>query len=736
MEFKISSALKDHIGKELITDDNVAILELVKNSYDAGAKKVKIIFEDLRSENSKIYVIDNGKGMSREHIEKKWLFLGYSEKKDFEKYLKSRDKKKRIMAGAKGIGRFSCDRLGSKLKIITKMEKDKNFNIIELDWKDFEKDQEKEFQSIPVKISNTKILERGFDVIKNSGTIIEISSLRNEWDRKKILELKRYLQRLINPLQVPKGDNFEIFLDVSDFSIQDQKEAFDYDKVNGVVRNKVYEDIGFKTTTIDCEISEDGEVVKTLFNDKGVDIFELKEENKKYKLLKNIKVKLSFLNTESKKTFKRLMGVYATDYGNVFLFKNGFRILPYGERDDDWLKLNDRKTQGYNRYLGTRELLGRIEVNGYQSEFREVTSRTGGLIETNSFLQLRKFIIFFVLPRLEKYVVGAIDWDSPREGNKKDFELIKKDTREIIEQIAGSLENKDLTYNKDFLEIVEKKTIEKIPETIKNIEDIIKKEKDKEIKDLYLQQLQSLKLGIKLQKQVQEEKTEEAERKQKEAERKYYFEKGRDIDKAKFQEILHSIKIFSNKIKSSLELINTKVENDEFLKARLAHLKLSNDKILLITEVATGANFNLLSKKGKYDIFQFLSEYINNYYSNIFKDIKIKINKPSEEVSYYFSPLDFMTLFDNFYQNSKNARARNIVLNLTSEKDKFFITIEDDGKGIEEKDVPKLFTLGFTTTSGSGIGLYHIRSILEKDYNAKITLSDRKKAKFIMEFKK
>lgn len=84
MKFKVSSALKDHIGKELITNDNVAIFELVKNSYDAGAKNVKIVFKDMRSQDQKILIIDNGGGMSKEDLENKWLFLAYSDKKNYK----------------------------------------------------------------------------------------------------------------------------------------------------------------------------------------------------------------------------------------------------------------------------------------------------------------------------------------------------------------------------------------------------------------------------------------------------------------------------------------------------------------------------------------------------------------------------------------------------------------------------------------------------------------------------
>jgi len=79
LQFKVSSALKDLIGRDLITSNNVAIFELVKNSYDAYASKVYIIFED-----DKIIIQDNGNGMSFDDIKAKWLFLGFSDKKIFQ----------------------------------------------------------------------------------------------------------------------------------------------------------------------------------------------------------------------------------------------------------------------------------------------------------------------------------------------------------------------------------------------------------------------------------------------------------------------------------------------------------------------------------------------------------------------------------------------------------------------------------------------------------------------------
>ena len=146
MEFRVSSELKNIIGKDLIINDEVAIFELVKNAYDAHATRVDITFE-----KDKIIIQDNGKGMDLKDIQDKWLFVAYSAKKDATedddlkddvKYRDYRDKinLKRGFAGAKGIGRFSCDRLGSKLKLIARKVSSSEFHQLAVDWNDFEQD--------------------------------------------------------------------------------------------------------------------------------------------------------------------------------------------------------------------------------------------------------------------------------------------------------------------------------------------------------------------------------------------------------------------------------------------------------------------------------------------------------------------------------------------------------------------------------------------------------------------
>src|SRR6266513_1688888 len=81
-KFRVSSALKTIIGRELITDDFVAVFELVKNSFDAHARNVEIRFEGLTTDDPKLIIKDDGKGMTADDIDNKWLFVAYSAKRE------------------------------------------------------------------------------------------------------------------------------------------------------------------------------------------------------------------------------------------------------------------------------------------------------------------------------------------------------------------------------------------------------------------------------------------------------------------------------------------------------------------------------------------------------------------------------------------------------------------------------------------------------------------------------
>ena len=167
LHFKTSSGIKSIVGKDLITDKFVAIFELVKNSYDAGAKQVTITFD-----KDKIIIVDDGHGMSKNDLVEKWLNLAYSEKKEG-----SLSNKERIYVGSKGIGRFSADRLGSKLTITTKVKDENLQHIVWIDWNKFDEDLKTLFEDVYLDYEESRL----FDLNVESYTKIEICSLHDKW---------------------------------------------------------------------------------------------------------------------------------------------------------------------------------------------------------------------------------------------------------------------------------------------------------------------------------------------------------------------------------------------------------------------------------------------------------------------------------------------------------------------------------------------------------------------------
>jgi len=246
VSFKISSALKTIIGKELITDRQIAILELVKNSFDASASRVEVSFLKEDEEFNKIVIQDDGHGMSKDDILNKWLFLAYSGKRDSEDF-REKGRERKIYAGAKGIGRFSCDRLGSHLRMYTRPADSKIIHQLDVDWADFEIDQEREFQTIP---AHYKAVTTTPYELEN-GTVLEITRLdKQAWDREELLELKRKLERLINPNQENELRKFKITINVPSEKEADSKIRQASAKINGEVKNRIFENLGIKTTQI------------------------------------------------------------------------------------------------------------------------------------------------------------------------------------------------------------------------------------------------------------------------------------------------------------------------------------------------------------------------------------------------------------------------------------------------------------------------------------------------------
>lgn len=473
LHFKTNIQLKSIIGKDLINDDNIAILELVKNSFDADAKRVDISFSNLKENDdksidsysektSRLIIKDDGLGMNLDDIKNKWLNIAYSEKKQNTR------QHNRMMAGAKGVGRFSCDRLGEFLNLYARKNGEKSYILLKIDWKMFEvEDENKEIQSVILdykELTEEDLVKRKVEPFKQ-GVILEIIKLRSnwvyeirndkgiiiDWNTDKLVNLKKYLEKLINPNQAFEENDFGIYLNAQEFIVENNNKE-DSQKFIGKIDNTIFEKLDFKTTSIESEIIEDGQIILTTLKDKGKTIFWIKEKNEFYPEIKHAKCYLYYLNPYSKAFFTKQTGVRPVEYGSIYLFLNGFRIPPYGEESDDWLNLEQRRAQGYARFLSSRDIVGRIEVLDSENSFQIISSREG-LVRNESFSKLtnREGYFYKSFKRLEKYVVDGLNWDSIPEEDKDKIRDIEKKI------ISGQLKESELTFRED--EVIKRRRI-------------------------------------------------------------------------------------------------------------------------------------------------------------------------------------------------------------------------------------------------------------------------------------
>lgn len=754
LQFKISSFLKDLIGRELITDEFVAVFELVKNSFDAHAKKVKVIFENQYDlTNARIIIWDNGRGMDKSDLQNKWLFVAHSDKRDGTEDKDYRDKiqHKRTFAGAKGVGRFSCDRLGRYLNLLS--IKDAPNALIEnlkIDWTSFEQDSSKEF--IDIKVAHDTLSATNYENF-HQGTILEISGLRDIWDRDRIKKLKVSLEKLINPIQGNDVDDFAIEIIADDELLQDQKEKDDRDKVNGVVRNIVFERLGLKTTQIKVSITNHGGTITTTLTDRGTEIYTLTERNP-YDKLYDIDIVLFVLNRAGKINFKKIMGVDSVKYGSVFIYKNGFRIYPFGEEGDDTLKIDRRKQQGFYRFLGTRDLLGRIEINGERSDLRETTSRDGGFVKNESWNQLVEFFYDKALRRLETYTVGIIKWGDEKF-DKETGEIIQPELKpedvkdkilDIISNLTKAKEVIDVRYNQDFLQIYESKQERSATQLVKNLTRMAEETNNpqfvKQAKAVE-KQVSEMRQSIGELERDNATKTEENKNIKKTVSQlqteNLFLISDVTNDTKEFKSLQHHIThtsdLIAEYISIAIEALN-KGDNKR-VKEALQYMEIENQKILTLSNFVSKAKFDTKTTKINDDIISFVCEYINNLYVITHKKLNVNVEKASFKFVTRFVPIEMIILIDNLLNNSEKAKAQNVSIRWALEENTLIMHYTDDGQGIKQDVLPHVFEYRFSTTNGGGLGLYYVKEIVNKmKGSVQVDNSKSKGVGFILTLKK
>ncbi len=712
VNFRVNVYLKNLVGKELITNQFVALFELIKNSYDAKASSVEVLFDSKESSNEsieRIIISDDGSGMSRKDIDEKWLFLGYSDKRDLaeERNLDFRTKVRggsRLLSGFKGIGRFSCDRLGSKLEMYTKKEDDERWHHLTVDWKMFETaDSKAEFQDIKGTISDVDDLGDIAPIEESRGTVLIITELRDLWDGESLLRLRRYLQRMTNPYSISSLDEFVISLRVPSYLPSD-KERSENDRINGVIRNVILEDLKLKTTRIQAKVHDNW--IETTLTDEDKLIFNLRERGE-FKFLKELSADIFFLNQRAKTEFTRVMGIEPVRFGSIFFYRNNFRVMPYGDEGDDWLGLELERGQGWKRFLSARELLGRVAVVDKEGDFDEVSSRAGGIKNPNAQEELKEFIKKKVINRLQKYVVEAINWGSDKTPTNKEEKDLK--SLSVVSSLIGSSgEISSLTIGENLAETIREKELGKLPELIDTVEKVSETVLQPEAREYLKENTQAIKRAVReMRKEITEREKEIL-----------FLDQTARLRGPLAPVFQHEINIVRSDILPNLNKAINRLsgsEGFEDVAELLRTLRLQVERIVKIADLSLTAKFDLSTEKFEGDLVAFITQYVNRTKKDFLESngMSVSFSDDSGKFKTTINPYETSIILDNLISNSQKNGGKKVRIQFENAGKHLKVLFSDNGPGVKEDIVKELFNPGISGTGGTGLGLYSIRKLAE-----------------------
>ena len=470
------------IGTEIFSNPEGAIIELVKNTYDADSPCCYILFDGNDGQITEIYIIDYGSGMDISTIQDCWMQIGTDDK---QRNVETGNG--RIKSGAKGIGRFALNRLGSMAKMYTRKEGQNAF-IWNVNWKDFNVPGKKinevmadldvvELEEIQRCLSRLAIRFNVFLPEFSLGTILKISNLADIWEEDAIKHLFSSLQDLVPPFNIPA---FQLYLYVSgsnDYGKIEAKQYEDFDyKVSAKYENSVLKvDVQRNELDINALQSE----YRGLFDMENMKQFPYRLEDfekeiyhiemplgelnglRKSQLLADYGAKLgafqfdfyfikgskSDINSE-KSDAKYPYRQFSPTHRRLWLKKNlgvkiyrdKFRVRPYGENGDDWLHLGDRYSQnpiGAGQRMGgyhirQNQIVGAVEISRLHNIYLQDKSGREGLQENDVF-GLFKEVLLGIINIMEKdrntvmYNLSLLyDKNHPKEDAKKQADKAQK----------------------------------------------------------------------------------------------------------------------------------------------------------------------------------------------------------------------------------------------------------------------------------------------------------------------
>lgn len=739
LKFRPYARLLTMLGDQLIKNEQIALIELIKNSYDADASWVQIRFENFGdkfeiTKHSKIVIEDDGTGMTDEIIENAWMNPATPNKYNLkQKDVNSKTEKGRIVQGEKGIGRFAIFKLGYVIKITTRHFKDNNHeSVLVYDFSKFnddftvENNKNKEIflddieidylSQTPKMIVNKEITLKKRNITRKPyGTIIEITNLKGKWSSKKIIAMYDDIIKLESPFKkimarkagVKNQDDFVIDIWTHPNILKDKKNPIENLKVlleqnvplkieHGIFDNEKNE-FRFNLNEQKTVISFDDSRIM------GIEIAKdtFVKENRKPKcgsfkfnfyvfdFSKEVPVKYQ-LDKKDKEIIKE---------NRIYLYRDGIRVFPYGDKNNDWLGIDILRGIGRaGDYLSNDQVVGWIEITQkYNPKLKDKTNREGLIEIENSTTDFITVIQIFL-----KYLHNV-----PYKHYKK--------------------QNK----SKEAQDVYKKKIVEK---EIEHLKEHLKKKND----TIGEKELKKIEKDFNLERNFLVQRAEVTEE---------LAGVGLSVETAS-----HDIMLMMNKAMNILNnLIHDGLTNDMDIKIVMGEIEKLNGMLTFVH--AQLSDIQLLfrsSKRRKKNIH--IEEMLNkviNIFKRDFKDsgieykVDVKIGSPlvvkcSEAVILQL----LINLFDNaIYWLELNEKNKERCILITLDGDNGELYFSDNGPGVHAVIEPNIFDAFYTGKGegGRGLGLYIARQLLERnEYSIELISRNKDKklsgANFLVSF--
>ncbi|MCG8748765.1 sensor histidine kinase [Tenacibaculum finnmarkense] len=695
IRFSVDAGIIDRLGTELVARQETAVSELVKNSYDADAKKVSLIFENSNSIGGTLFIEDDGLGMTREQLINGFMRISSTDK--LRNPISERFNRNR--AGQKGIGRFAVQRLGEKLTITTQTINDNFALVLTIDWEKYQGD--KDLSNITNKIIT--VPKR-----KDEGTTLRIERLKDKWTQAAIKRIYRYVSAIIQPFPLSETENIidntikkidpgfkTIFK-----KIENDKIITIADEASMIYNHALAEIEGwidknglgiYSVHSKQLKIEEYGEIGSDP-DDMTIPFSKLRKVRfKAYYYIYNSDL-IPKMHETSIKNLSKISG-------GIRLYRNGFRVLPYGEPKDDWLKLDASANQrSFLPVHSSNNFFGFVELTDNNKIFNETSSREG-LIENEALVQLQNFVYRTLITGVIK--VAEVRNVKIVSGQKKEGKIWGK-IEVRIKDIAHTIEALDLELEKEEgniqVKLRRKKTLQKLQKDIQKVVELQKEETTKVLKERSMLRVLSS-VGITI------------------------------------GQFIHEVRDYLINMQSDVNFLLEKLSSDTVLLERV---------VILEQNIATFRSYtsyfdNIISQNVVRELKPIeIQNITEKFWTSIHNDAlksNIKFDEPVRNGFYLYTlpmhPSEWSSILFNFYTNAKKAIKRTkspgeIKIECGETEKIIYLEFSDTGDGISEENEEKIFDEFFTTTSqkaldvidesneitGTGLGLKIVKDIV------------------------